>query len=73
MFDLEVEELKQDLVKRINESKLPATALVYILKEILQSATLAMNIKLHCKELLKSKKSQKKTMGQNELNLSYNF
>jgi hypothetical protein len=63
MFDLEVEELKQDLVKRINESKLPATALVYILKEILQSATLAMNNQITLQRAAQKQKESEENNG----------
>jgi hypothetical protein len=42
MFDLQVEEFKEKIVKSINESGLPLTAIAYVLQEVVnQVSTLA--------------------------------
>ena len=42
MFDLKVEEFKEKIVKNINESGLPLTAIAYVLQEVVnQVSTLA--------------------------------
>jgi hypothetical protein len=39
MFDLQVEEFKEKIVKDINESGLPLTAIAYVLQEVVNQVS----------------------------------
>lgn len=58
---LQTEELKENIVKIINESKLPPILLDYIMKDLYNEIHI-----LSCNQLIKDKQSYEKSLNENQ-------
>ena len=58
MFDLLVTEFKDKLVATVNESKLPATAIAYVLQDVQQQVAQLVQQQIQSQKLEREKQTQ---------------